>query len=489
MRKDFARQRRMDCHIVTGIELNLQCRDEIIPILAALKHIYSQAALRDEILALVADDVNRGSRRDRGRRGLDYWQIIVLAAVRLGCNLDYDKLQDLAEQHRTLRQMMGLGDWDDGPAFGWRRIRDTLCLLRPETIERINHLIVAAGHRLVPAAANTARADSFVVETNIHYPTESSLIDDGIRKIIELCVILSRLTAAPGWRQYAHLLKRVKRLARNIGRISSRKGANYQQRLRSEYQKLLSVSRKITKRARELCQEANACGDMAVMAAVTELQVFLERTEHVMHTATRRVILGEQVPNEDKLFSIFEPHTQLYKRGKAGEPVQFGRLVIVYEDGAGFITHYHLLPRDVADRDIVVEQTRIVQQRLDGKIQRASFDRGFHSPENQQVLADIIEHPCLPMPGTRQSLKQEHNASVEFRQARQSHPGVESAIGALQSGNGLERCRDRSERGFERYLGLGILGRNLHVLGKLLIAREDQCAEAARSARSKARAA
>lgn len=489
MRKDFARQRRMDCRIVTGIELNLQCRDEMIPILAALKHIYSQAAVRDEILALVAADVNRCSRRDRGRRGLDYWQIVVLAAVRLGCNFDYDKLQDLAEQHRTLRQMMGLGDWDDGPAFGWRRIRDTLCLLRPETIERINHLIVAAGHHLAPATATTVRADSFVVETNIHYPTESSLIYDGLRKVIELCVILSRLTAAPGWRQHAHLLTRVKRLARNIGRISSRKGANYQQRLRSEYQKLLSVSRKITKRARALCQHTNACGDIAAMATVAELQVFLERTEHVMHTATRRVIRGEQVPNEDKLFSIFEPHTQLYKRGKAGEPVQFGRLVIVYEDGAGFITHYHLLPRDAADRDIVVEQTRIVQQRLDGKIQRASFDRGFHSPENQQALAEVIEHPCLPMPGTRQSLQQERDASVQFRQARQSHPGVESAIGALQAGNGLQRCRDRSERGFERYLGLGILGRNLHMLGKLLIAREDQFAEAARSERNKLRAA
>ena len=89
----------------------------------------------------------------------------------------------------------------------------------------------------------------------------------------------------------------------------------------------------------------------------------------------------------------------------------------------------------------------------------------------------------------KQALQQERDASLQFRQARQSHPGVESAIGALQSGNGLERCRDQSERGFERYLGLGVLGRNLHVLGKLLIAREDECAEAARSARQKLRAA
>ena len=192
---------------------------------------------------------------------------------------------------------------------------------------------------------------------------------------------------------------------------------------------------------------------------------------------------GETIPNSEKLFSIFETHTQLYKRGKAGEPMQFGRLTLVYEDGAGFITHYHILPRDKGDRDVVVDQTRRVQQRHQGKIRRGSFDRGFHSPENQKALAEILEHPCLPMPGSKQAAEQEKTASVEFRNARQSHPGIESAIGALQSGNGLKRCRDRGEKGFARYIGLGVLGRNLHVLGKLLLAREAPQSQAAYSRR------
>ena len=173
----------------------------------------------------------------------------------------------------------------------------------------------------------------------------------------------------------------------------------------------------------------------------------------------------------------------MYKRGKAGEPLQFGRLVLVYEDAVGFLTHHHLLPRDVADRDVVVEQTRIVQERLNGRIKRASFDRGFHSPENQTALAEIIAHPCLPKPGAKQSAAQDANATLQFRQARQSHSGIESAIGALQSGNGLQRCRDCSELGFERYLALGILGRNLHVLGRLVIAKKDALCAAAKSLR------
>ena len=168
MRKPFSQQQRLDCDAINNVNLNLNCRDEIIPILAALQHIYSTPAVRDEILRLIAADVNQDSRRDIGREGLDDWQILVLAAVRLGCDLDFDKLQDLAEQHRALRHIMGIGDWDDETSFNWRRIRNTLCLLKPETISKINSLIVSEGHLIAPEARKKVRADSFVMETNIH---------------------------------------------------------------------------------------------------------------------------------------------------------------------------------------------------------------------------------------------------------------------------------------------------------------------------------
>ena len=110
-----------------------------------MNHLYGEPSLRREILDLVGKDVNRGSSRKHGRKGLDYWSITVLAAVRLGCNLDYDKLQDLAEQHRNLRLIMGIGDWQESVDFDWRRLRDNLCLVRPETLVKLNVLIVSAG--------------------------------------------------------------------------------------------------------------------------------------------------------------------------------------------------------------------------------------------------------------------------------------------------------------------------------------------------------
>lgn len=490
MRKAFDRQKRFDSQAVGDVRLNLDCRDEIVLILKALQHVYSRPKLRDDILKAIAEDVNHTSSAQRGRQGMDYWQILVLAAVRLGCNLDYDKLQDLAEQHRALRHIMGIGDWQEDAGFDWRRIRDNLTKIRPETIERINHLIVAEGHRLVPEAAETVRVDSFVAETNIHYPTESTLIRDGLRKLLALGGDLAARIGVAGWRQQKHLNKKAKRLARQIDRIAARKGTGYRERLKVSYRELLALAETITTRAEELRKRVEQRGSATakVLALTAELQVFLERTRHVCGTARRRVLQGEQVPNADKLFSIFEPHTQLYQRGKAATPLQFGRQVLIYEDGAGFVSHAYLMPRDADDRDVVVEQTRIVQRRLNGRIRQASFDRGFHSPENQSRLAEIVVHLCLPMPGSRQAQQQDEQATVEFRRARQRHPGIESAIGALQSGNALKRCRDRTEPGFSRYIQLAILGRNLQVLGKILIAGEDATCQAARSRRQKAAA-
>lgn len=486
MRKAFSRQTRLDCQTVSDVQVNVQCRDEIVPILRALQHIYSQPQLRDAILHLVAQDVNAKSRADVGREGMDYWQIVVLAAVRLGCNLNYDKLQDLAEQHRALRHIMGIGDWHDKTDFGWRRIRENVCLLSRATVEKISHLLVGEGHRLDPDAATKTRADSFVVETNIHYPSESSLMADGVRVIIQLCVQLSTVFGLDGWRQHEHLLSRVKQTARNIQRISSRKGPHYKKRLKKQYRILLKRTNKIVQRACCLRDELLQLPlNESTLMQIDRLTTFIERTQQVCNTAHRRVLKGEKVPNKDKLFSIFEPHTQLYKRGKAGKLVQFGRLALVYEDAAGFITHHHVLPRDAQDQDVVVEQTRIVQERLGGRIEEASFDCGFNSPQNQRGLAEIIKHPCLPKPGAKQSIEQRANASVRFHQARRRHAGIESAIGALQAGNGLKRCRDRSELGFERYVALAVLGRNLHTLGKLLIAREDAECQAAASKRKR----
>ncbi len=482
MRCAFDPQLRLDCPGVPDVRLNTDCRDEIIPILRALQHIYGRPELRDELLDAVAHDVNATTRADQGRPGMDYWSILVLGAVRLGCDLDYDRLQNLAEEHRSLRRIMGIDGWCDDRTFDWRCLRDNICLLSPDTIERLNHLIIAEGHRLVPEAAEAVRGDSFVVATDVHYPTDSSLIGDGLRTLIATARRLAGLFGQNGWRQHKHLLRTLKTHLRTINRIAASKGQDYRKRLREAYRALLATAGRILARATALLDPAwfpisPGSATRTIERLRTKLLDFVDLTIRACDQARRRVLAEESVPNNEKLFSLFEPQTQLIKRGKVPQPIEFGHRVLVIEDGAGFVCHYAVLPHGAEDSDVVVEQMRQVQDRLGGRIRSASFDRGFHSPANQRALAELVAQPCLPVKGQVQAARQEGTATVAFRRARRRHPGIESAIGALQAGNGLERCRDRSFGGYCRYVGLGMLGRNLHVLGKLLIAREaPQCA-------------
>ena len=131
-------------------------------------------------------------------------------------------------------------------------------------------------------------------------------------------------------------------------------------------------------------------------------------------------------------------------------------------------------------------QTQRVQELHAGEIKKASFDRGFYSPENEIALSQIVSSPCVPPRHPTQFAEKLKEASVEFQQSRKRHPGIESAIGSLQSGNGLKRCRDRSELGLQRYVALAILGRNLHTLGKLIIGQVNAKCEATRSKRQPA---
>jgi len=221
-------------------------------------------------------------------------------------------------------------------------------------------------------------------------------------------------------------------------------------------------------------------------AGAKQLLHYADLTAQVCDTARRRVLDGEVVPNGDKIFSIFEPHTELIKRGKQPVSIQYGHNVLVIEDAVGLVVDYRVVAKGVLDQDLVVPVMKALQKRFNGKIKSASFDRAFHTPENQKQLGEIVPTPCIAAKGQEQGRQQQQEGTVAFRKARQHHPGIESAIGALEAGNGQKRCRDRGQRGYDRYVGLGILGRNLQTLGKLLLARDEAKCQAAQSKRKRA---
>lgn len=482
------------------VVLDLSSRHELVPILAGLQYLHGKPLILCRILKLIEQDVLGNKSGEHGAPGMTYWEILVLSAVRQGCDLDYDALTDLANNHRALRAIMGVDEWGK-EKLKHRTVHGNVSKLRTETIEQISQIVVGQGHRLAPQAPEKVRGDEFVVETDIHYPTDSSLIVDGLRVSLRLVTQLADQTGQSGWRQHEHLHRRAKKLDRRIqnarkakrgkeaqtsagegkakaGKPQPRKAAvdKETQSQRDRYRELIEHARRIEKRILETVAAARVEREsMDVMSGVVveelikELMDFVAKTAYVCQLAERRVLLGERIPNHEKRFSLFETHTELVNRGKSPNPIEFGRRVLVMEDAAGFIVYFHVLEHDELDKGLMVPVMKALQERLNDKIRAASFDKGLYSKKNLEDLKDLVSTACLPKRGKLSEAERAAESTVEFRRARQRHPGIESAIHALEAGNGLGRCRDRGEEGFKRYVALAVLGRNLHTLGRILL--------------------
>ena len=466
MRQPFDPQWSLGQTPIDQIRLNGRSRFELIAILAGLQHLDADVALRDQILGMVASDV-LGLRSDRrGRGGMSFWQILVLAVIRQGCNDDYAALEHAANHDALVRQFMQLGVLTNS-RFAEKTIHENVSRLKPETLEQLVYLIAQQGHQLFPDAVEQVRGDSFVVQTHIHYPTDSNLLVDGIRKLTILSRQLADEVGHCGWRQSRHWHKKAKRLDRKIGRLARSRCKDREVQLRDAYSQLIALARTITDRSLDLYV---ATTDLKLNPLVAgqrdQILVFTVKTDYVASLAQRRVIQGESIGHDEKIFSLFETHTELIHRPKRPCPIEFGHRVMVIEDNVGFIVHVEVMKTGLQDVDMLAPTIAVVQQRLNQKVKQASFDRGFWSPHNDRVLHESVELACLPRKGAPKA--EEHTSS--FIQARHHHAGIESKIGALQSGNGQSRCRDRGEVGYARYIMLGALARNLQTLGRLLLA-------------------
>lgn len=471
MRKGYETQRTLGSIAIDKVELDATSRHELVSTLRALQHIYSKPRLRDAVLELIEKDVLGGRRSDRGAEGLAYWEVQVLAAVRHGCHLDYDALHDLANNHKKLRAIMGIGPLEQEKHYKYRRIHENVSKVKSATIEAISALVVDAGHKLVPWAIEAVRTDTFVTQTNIHYPSDESLLVDGVRKLWQLGAALAREHGVAGWRDHRYWQKKAKKIARKIQKTRRGRTSNREERQKSLYTELLGVALEVLQRAGDLVGHVGVA-DVKSMAGVVELEYYMDKTSYVCELAKRRVIEGEQIPNKEKIFSIFEPHTELIKRGKQPDIPEFGHRVYTVEDRAGFVVDFAVLDKGVTDEKVAVERMQALQERMDNRIERASFDRGFWKPKNLTELQKIMKVACLPKKGYLRQEDAERESSAEFVKMRLWHAGIESGIHALMATSGLDRCPDKGSEGYKRYVALGVLGKNLRVLGSILLKRD-----------------
>ncbi len=479
MRYKFFPQSQFGTITIDDIEFNLSSRHELLPILMAIQYIYTscQDSL-NEILSLIQDDISQGKNVKLGRFGLTYWEILVLVSLRLGCNMDYDQLADIASNHRKIQQMLGISMWDI-KSYSKSAIHENYNLLSVKTIVAIKDIIVGLGHEISDDPLKKVRGDSFVLKKNIHYPTDCNLLYDGCRKIIDISKKISVEFKIPGWRQSTHWKKKVKKTNQNIIKTARSRAAGRDDKLQNQYMTMMEQAEKLIDRALNttflLDQKVRTkeCFQSEYWKGfVSELQYFIAGTEYVCELARRRIINSEVIPNPDKVFSLFEPDTELINRGKRPNPIEFGHRILIIQDDAGFIIHSSVLGNGLTDEKVITDAMKILQHRYNDKIRAASFDKGFWTPKNFIEMSEFIPLVVLPKKGKRNESEYEREHSIDFKQTRKWHSGIESAINALGSGNGMKVCRDKGVDGYERYVATAVLGRNLQNLGMILVEQE-----------------
>ncbi|GAH45325.1 unnamed protein product, partial [marine sediment metagenome] len=202
---------------------------------------------------------------------------------------------------------------------------------------------------------------------------------------------------------------------------------------------------------------------------IQEIQKYITHAERQIDQIRRRVVEGETIPHHEKVFSIFEEHTEWISKGKAGVSQELGLKVCVVKDQFGFILHHRVMHNETDDKvafPIIIE----TKERFN-ELSSCSFDKGFHSPYNQKELNEILDKVTLPRKGKLSAINKEIENSEEFKEARRKHSAVESSINALEN-HGLDRCRDHGLHGFKRYVGLAVLARNIQILGHILQQRQ-----------------
>ena len=315
--------------------------------------------------------------------------------------------------------------------------------------------------------------DSYVFETNVHYPTDLNLLWDASRKCIELLSQIYETNAIKGWRKKKYWKRLLKKVTRDCAKVSKGGGANKEERLAESAQTCLATAfeleEKVNQSITQLKEEAElGILDLIKLSEVETFQYYL-----IMHIdlVERRLIKKETIPHQEKVFSLFEEHTELIKKGKVRPPVEFGHRLLIATDQYGLILDYKIMDGGSECAETMPLADRLLNRFGEDAIRSISSDKGFSSEENRELLNLYIPEVILPKKGRLNQQDKERQRDRKWRARKDAHSAVESNINCLEH-HGLDRCPDKGYQGYKRYTGLGILAYNLHKIGARLIEEE-----------------
>jgi IS5 family transposase len=319
--------------------------------------------------------------------------------------------------------------------------------------------------------------DTTVVETNIHYPTDSSLLGDGARVLTRTMQKITELTGKAGT-QLRNRMRSIGHRMMEIARTSRSKGPQVQEKLQQGYRKLLTATRKVVNQAKRFRKEM-ASGvkhakdqqqKLVLQAPRKDLEAMLPRVQQVIRQAQARV-LGGDIPVAGKLVSVFEPSREVIRKGKASKPTEFGKMVKIQEAENQIITHYEVFEKRPKDADLLVPAVQKHEHQFGRIPQLAAGDAGFYSAANEAELQKMgVRQISVPNHFTKSPERRRHQRKRSFRRGQQWRTGVEGRISVLKRRHGLNRCRYRGDAGMQRWVGLGVIADNLINIGRFLAA-------------------
>jgi transposase, IS5 family len=390
-------------------------------------------------------------------------RLLLLKHVR---NWSFDTLEREVTLNLAYREFVRIGLNKVPDAKTLARIAQAL---GGEVIEKLHQRLVGLAQERGVVQGRKMRVDTTVVETNIHYPTDSSLLGDGARVLTRTMKKIEK-QAGKLKRKVRDRTRSVNKRAVAIATASRYKGEVGEQKRQSEYRSLLRLTRQILNDTKRVMEETERRRKPALRVLREGLAIMAGRVRQVVKQTKARIFDGvTQLPG--KIVSLFEPHTEIIRKGKASKPTEFGKLVQVTEAENQIVTGYDVFDQRPSDRELLASAVEAQIQRLGRAPRLVTADAGYYAQAQEQAVQELgVRRVAIPNRNTRSAERKQLERSRWFKKAQAWRTGCEGRISVLKRRHGLRRCLYRGAEGMKRWVGLGVLADNLINIGKVLSA-------------------
>jgi len=442
--------------------------------------VHADAVLADDAIVTAAYEAlakRHRLSRTRGRRGFSAEVVVRLLVLKHARNWSYVVLEREVRANLIYRKFtrVGFAKMADAKTMGKWGVA-----IGPEIIKQIHERTVSIAKEKGLSPGAKMRVDTTVVETNIHYPTDSSLLGDGVRVLTRVMKKITKIAGEAGCK-LRDRTRSVKHRVMEIGRAARAVRSQGKDRLHKAYGNLLNSTSRVVGQAKRFAREivdgkknaTSASGQAALECFRGELEQMIPRVRQVIAQTRARIFHGD-THNKAKIFSLFEPATEIIRKGKSGKPNEFGKLVKLQEAENQIVVDYEVYDQRPSDTDLLIPAIEKHEAALGRTPRLVAADAGFYSANNEAAAkAKGVKRVCVPNRSTKSLECKREQKKRWFRNGQKWRTGCEGRISVIKRRHGLNRCRYKGEAGMKRWVGLGVIADNLISMGNALAKQEN----------------